>query len=528
VLYFAAKRGQGEFMRISTTFAEVDRVCDYIPFVSTVSNVVDLFQKCVCKCLSETVSKSRYWTHIKQKDLFRCFILLVPILGNIYVLVSDYLEYKKDKASCDRSIQFHQGLQRSQARMLASLARQVGGGEVIAEQMMPAPTEDQQCLWAACLGNDAQPIRDLLARGISPNFYHAGYTPLVTACQHSTEEIVRLLVEAGAEVTTADRLGNSPFAAACARGDLGMVQLLRPRIPDINVPNAKGVTPLMFAATSGQQNVVEFLIAQGANRNVAGPDSSDAVSCAIFLKDHSHLLPLLLTEHEDVDARRYQIQAGLFIPRVQNLSPLLYATLVGAENSAIYLVARSNVRHLDSTNSNALYYASKHMPLLQALLNKSNAPEFVNQQNIDGSTALHHAIELDRADAALLLLQNGANPLVPDNKGKIPLILACEKDFVNVVEYIQLHYADRITPEIQEQVALATRAAVACRGQAPQQQPERRDLLSSALGLVETGLRGMQSIAERRARDAQEVEVLGPFPRTGMELLLGKLPWPAY
>lgn len=522
-------------MRVyGTAFAEVDRICDYIPVVSAVSNLIDLFQKCVVKCLPEGTAKNRYWTHIKHKDLLRCFILLVPILGNIYVLASDYFEYKKDKVSCADAIQSHQWMQRSQAVMFAMLAKQLSGIAVSAEQMMPVETEDQQALWAACLGNNAQLIRDLLARGVSPNFYHSGYTPLVTACQHSTLEIVRLLVEGGANVNTSDRMGNSAFAVACTKGSLEMVQFLHPQIADADAPGPRGATPLMFAAAGGHREIVEFLLEKGADPHKKdAANNGDAATNAMFIKDHAGLLPLLFLEHENVDDRRYQFQIpsfnlfSLFAPStIQNLTPLLYATLVGAENSAIYLVARSDVQHLDSTNNNALYYASKHMPLLQALLNKCCAPEFVNQQNIDGSTALHHAIELDRADAALLLLQKRADPFIPDSKGKIPLILACEKDFIEVVAYIKQHNPDRITPEIQEQVVSATQAAVARRDQAPQQQPEKRDLLYPVFGLLETGLKGMQSIAESRAKDIQKIEELGPVPRTGMEIFLGKIAWP--
>ncbi|MGL5263329.1 MAG: ankyrin repeat domain-containing protein [Candidatus Rhabdochlamydia sp.] len=522
-------------MRIAITFTEVDRVCDYIPFVSTASNIVDLFQKCVYKCLPENIAKNRYWSHINWKDVSRCLILLVPILGNIYIAISDYSNYQKNKASCNEAIRVQERTRFLMADMLALLARQVTGEEVTAEQMMPAPTEDQQHLWAACLGNDAQPIRDLLARSISPNFYHSGQLPLVIACQYSTTEVVRLLIEGGADVNTSDRMGISPFAAACMKGNFEMVQLLRSQIADIDVADPKGMTPLIFAAASGHREIVEFLIGEGADLHKKDvTNSGDAATNAMFLEDVD-LLSLLFPEHENIDDRRYQIKTSfkpfsLFAPlTIQNLTPLLYATLVGAVKSAIYLVGRSNVQHVDSTNCNALYYASKHMPLLQALLNKCHTAEFLNQQNIVGSTALHHAIELDRADAALLLLQNGADPFIPDNEGKLPLLLACEKDFVNVIEYIKQHYADLITVEIGEQVAAATQAAIACRNQTPPAaQPERQDGLSSALfGLMETSLKVLQSVADMRGQDTQEVEDLGPMPRSGMEMIFGKLPWPA-
>ena len=148
------------------------------------------------------------------------------------------------------------------------------------------------------------------------------------------------------------------------------------------------------------------------------------------------------------------------------IDPSTLCHFYGSKNSALYLVARSNIEHIDSNRNNALYYASKHLLLLQALLKKSHAFGFVNQQNVAGCTALHHAIELDQADAALLLLQNGADPFIPDNTGKIPSILACEKNFVEVIAYVQQHDRDHITSELQKQVASATQAAANRRSQA--------------------------------------------------------------
>lgn len=554
-------------MRVATILAEVDRVCDYFPFVSTVSNIVDLFQKYVYKCLPENIAKNRYWTHIKWKEISRCIILLIPILGNFYIIINDYFEYKKDKTSCDQAIQCYQELQRSQAGMLAMVARQISGLQVTGDQMMAAPTEDEQRLWAGCLNNDLQMVQaQLKKKEVSPNFYHAGNTPLVTACQHGSADIVGLLLEHHAEVNTADRLGNTPFIAACTKGNLETVRLLRPHIQDIDATHPNGATPLILASAGGHREVVEFLLAQGADLRKKTSDGGDAVTNAMFL-DHADLLPLLFEEEENVDERRYKFQIPSFNlfsffdpPTIRNLTPLLYATIVGAEKSAAYLVERSNVQHLDSTLSNALYYSSQHMELLRALLAKCNTQEFVNQQNIAGSTPLHHAIELDQPDAALLLLQNGADPLIPDGHrgplistidkgikqalpggvlgivadyalkeeenqpGKTPLILACEKGLGNVVAYIQQHHSHRIDLIMQNQMTLATQAFQARNDQA---QPERQDSgLSAAFGLMQSGLNLMQSSLEGRANDAQEIEDLGPPPRTGMELFLGRLPWP--
>lgn len=77
-------------MGIASFLIEVDRACDYIPFVSTLSNIVVLFQKCTYYCLPESIAKNRHWTHIHEKEFSRCLTLLVPFVGNICVLLSDY------------------------------------------------------------------------------------------------------------------------------------------------------------------------------------------------------------------------------------------------------------------------------------------------------------------------------------------------------------------------------------------------------------------------------------------------------
>lgn len=495
-----------------TIFAELDGICDYIPFVSTVSNLIDLFQKCVLQSLSKETAKNRYWTHIKRKDLLRCFILLVPILGNISILVFDYSKYKKDTARC---VEPTRDLADT-SNILANLATQFCGIAVSAAQIIPAKTADQQTLWLACVANNAQHIRDLLAKGVSPNFYHDGLTPLVTACQHSTPEIVKLLIESGADVNAFSRMGNSALAIACQRGDWEIVQLLLPKITNIDATGPKGVTPLMLASQGGHGQIVQFLLQKRADPHKKDADGhADAAAFAIF-QDRADLLPLLFSKDENVDEHRYKIQTSPF------LTPLLYASLVNSVNSAIYLVERSNIKYVDSSGCNALHYASSNVPLLQALLKKSQDSEFVNQKNIVGSTPLHRAIQrTDQPDAALLLLEKGADPFIANKKGEIPLILASEKGFVTVVEFIQEKYKNRITPEIQEQMNAATAAALARRSQTPPH-PEEESNLSLFRDSLEAMITGLQSLKD----SLSEQDKLGPIPRTGMEILLGRLARP--
>lgn len=85
---------------IQKTMVKVDNFCDYTPFVSTLSNLVDLFIKCVViNCLNPaTIKGNHYYTYLKQKSYLRCFILLFPFLGNAVMGIIDfsYGKYKKE------------------------------------------------------------------------------------------------------------------------------------------------------------------------------------------------------------------------------------------------------------------------------------------------------------------------------------------------------------------------------------------------------------------------------------------------
>ncbi|MBS4168595.1 HEAT repeat domain-containing protein [Parachlamydia sp. AcF125] len=80
-------------MDINVSFlSKADRVSDYIPGVSTVTNLIDLFQKCAVLPFKQkaNISKSHYYSYLKQKSFSRCVVLLLPVIGNILVAIYDF------------------------------------------------------------------------------------------------------------------------------------------------------------------------------------------------------------------------------------------------------------------------------------------------------------------------------------------------------------------------------------------------------------------------------------------------------
>jgi hypothetical protein len=71
---------------------EVDRYYDGIPFVSTLTNLYIIFQKCVLIPVAEAKTScldNHYFTYLEEKSLLRCIVLLLPILGNLIVYLYD-------------------------------------------------------------------------------------------------------------------------------------------------------------------------------------------------------------------------------------------------------------------------------------------------------------------------------------------------------------------------------------------------------------------------------------------------------
>lgn len=76
----------------SSFLKRADQVCDYIPLVSTVSNLVNLFQKYVVFPRLEQGqplegSRFVYHAHLKDKSFLKCILLSIPVLGTIFAFI---------------------------------------------------------------------------------------------------------------------------------------------------------------------------------------------------------------------------------------------------------------------------------------------------------------------------------------------------------------------------------------------------------------------------------------------------------
>jgi len=129
-------------------------------------------------------------------------------------------------------------------------------------------TARETALMVASGGGNMEVVRYLIERGADINAKSCeGSTAIMPAVHRNRADIVGLLISKGAKVNYAIETGYkfTPLQLACQLGHVEIVKCLLDAGARVNVTATDGSTPLISAAFKGHHDVVQMLLDKGAN-----------------------------------------------------------------------------------------------------------------------------------------------------------------------------------------------------------------------------------------------------------------------
>ena len=143
-------------------------------------------------------------------------------------------------------------------------------------------------VFEAVANGQTERVLDLIAKDASvANAYSVdGFTPLGFATFFGQREVVKTLLEAGADVNAASResMKVTPLASAAAAKQTEIARLLIAHGANVNARAAGGHIPLHEAAANGNLELVKLLIENGVDANARTDDGKTPLDFAVEYK----------------------------------------------------------------------------------------------------------------------------------------------------------------------------------------------------------------------------------------------------
>ncbi|KAK4216221.1 ankyrin repeat-containing domain protein [Rhypophila decipiens] len=325
------------------------------------------------------------------------------------------------------------------------------------------PTDEygQTPLFRAAGEGFASVVQYLCTReGVNPNSTNSyGATALMRAAGWTaSEECVRVLIDAGADVSARQHDGRTALSFACECGNREIVELLLERGADPEIEDASSeVSPLCWAARHGHVAIAQLLLntcagrismerekryksyclewaAANGNTEMAGRLLKEGAD--VNFRNHLKQTPLDLSiEYRHVAISELLLDAGASIERVPGRFPALHRAVQSSNLEMIYVLldkgADPNEEDEDGCTALAEAASGGVKNLVEVLL---DAGAHVNVRDKSGITALYRAAENGHLSVVDLLLMNGATRDIKGPNGATLLSNAASRGHVAVVE----------------------------------------------------------------------------------------------
>ncbi|KAF0988668.1 hypothetical protein HZS_1980, partial [Henneguya salminicola] len=256
-------------------------------------------------------------------------------------------------------------------------------------------------------------------------------TALTIGCLSGHEEIVKLLINKGANIEHRDKRGYTPLMICSQTGNIKLCKCLINigAIIDAYCDKNKD-TSLTIATNNNRLDIVRLLVEKGAN--IQHQTFNDQTPLIISLKNgNKQILQYLLDKGANINTI-YQGQ-----------TPLMIATISEHTNIVRILLERGADATYENNKNTALTLACSYgkTEIVSLLLEKKVN---VEQRSKNGFTPLMEAANIGNIEIATFLIKAGAdvNAAPAPNTRETPLLIAADKGYNQVVNVLLKHKAN--------------------------------------------------------------------------------------
>ncbi|MFM2322020.1 MAG: hypothetical protein RLZZ225_173 [Pseudomonadota bacterium] len=261
-----------------------------------------------------------------------------------------------------------------------------------------------------------------------------GHTPLHAAVQNGHFKIVEQLVNKGVVLEPRDDRGDTPLHLAVENNSSFpvirfMVRKLQQRSANLEAKNRDSYTVLQLATQHGYVDLVEFLLASGADSMVRDVEGNTLLHLAVS-KAHSEIAKRLIGINADLlEAKNESGDTALHLAVSNNDLKLM----------DLLLKLGADLETKDGSGDTPLCFATwfTHIDIVKYLVEQGANLE---AKDAAGNTPLHIAVLNDNLDIVKYLVEQGADLEAKDAENNIPLHLAILNDNLALINY----FAERV------------------------------------------------------------------------------------